>query len=292
MDTLDPIQALVLGIVQGLTEFLPISSSAHLIIVPWLLGWKDPAINSVQFDVALHMGTLIAVLAYFRNDWVRLIGAFITSIAQRQIGDDPNRRIAWYVLLASIPAAIVGGLGESKIDDLFHQPNNVRTGLLVIAGAMIVMAALLLAAERVGKHALEMSSLTLNTALGIGLAQALSLIPGVSRSGSTITAGLFFGLKREAAARFSFLMATPVILGAGIKKLYDLFHPKPGEVAGIPANEQLGFLVGFAAAAVVGFFCIYFLLRYLQRNSTAPFIWYRFMLGIGLIVLVLIGFQK
>src|SRR5205814_66921 len=160
---MDLFQALVLGVVQGLTEFLPISSSAHLIIVPWLFGWKNPAINSVQFDVALHMGTLIAVLAYFWRDWVRLIGALIASIRERKVGDDPNRRVGWYVLLASIPAAIVGVLGESKIDELFHEPGNQRTGLLVIAGAMIIMAALLLLAERVGRHLLDMSGLTLNS---------------------------------------------------------------------------------------------------------------------------------
>ena len=279
------IQALVLGIVQGLTEFLPISSSAHLIIVPWLLGWNDPAINSIQFDVALHMGTLIAVLAYFWNDWVRFIRAFIRSVVERKIGTDTDRRLAWYLLLASIPAGIVGGLGESKIDDLFHQPANIRTGLVVIAVMMIVMAGLLMLAERVGKHALTMSQLTLRPALGIGFAQALALIPGVSRSGSTITTGLFLGLRREDAARFSFLLATPVVLGAGLKKVYDLTKT-PG---GIPSDQQMGFVVGFVAAAVVGFLCIHFLLRFLQRRSTAPFIWYRFMLGILLLVLVFAG---
>jgi undecaprenyl-diphosphatase len=284
----DLIQALVLGIVQGLTEFLPISSSAHLVIVPWLLGWTDPAITSVQFDVALHLGTLTAVIVYFWQDWVRLIGALLASIRDRSMGDDPNRRIAWYVILASIPAAVAGALGQSKIDDLFHQAQNLRTGLLIIAIAMIVLAALLLMAERVGKHLLGMDGLTLNTALGIGFAQALALIPGVSRSGSTITAGLFFGLKREAAARFSFLLGTPVILGAGLKSLYDVFSKE----GGIPADLQAGFVVGFVAAALVGFASIHFLLQYLQRRSTAPFIWYRFMLGILLIVLVVIGFRS
>ncbi len=284
---MDLIQALVLGIVQGLTEFLPISSSAHLIIVPWLFGWKDPAITSVQFDVALHMGTLIAVVVYFWNDWRRLLGALFASLMERKIGTNVDRRTAWFVLLASIPAGIVGGLGESKIDDLFHEAKNLRTGLIVIGIAMLVMATLLLLAERMGRHELDMSGLNLNTALGIGFAQALALIPGVSRSGGTITAGLFFGLKREAAARFSFLLATPVVLGAGLKKLYDLLKT-PG---GIPSGQQLGFVVGFLAAAIVGFLCIHFLLMYLQKRSTAPFIWYRYMLGIALIVLVVIGFR-
>ena len=160
-------------------------------------------------------------LVYFWTDWVRYVRAWIGSVATRSIGDDPDRRIAWYLLLASIPAGVVGVLGESKIDALFHEFANLRTGLLIIGAVMFIMAGVLLIAERVGEHRLEMTGLHLNTALIIGFAQALALIPGVSRSGSTITAGLFVGLKREPAARFSFLLATPVILGAGLKKVYD-----------------------------------------------------------------------
>jgi undecaprenyl-diphosphatase len=281
----DLVQAFVLGLVQGLTEFLPISSSAHLILVPWLFGWRDPAVNSLQFDVALHMGTLLAVLTYFWADWRRLIAAFFASVAQRRIGADPDRRLAWFILLGSIPAALAGVLGESKIDEVFHDPQNLKTGLIVIAVMMLVMGGLLLLAERLGRHAIDLQGIQLNTALGVGVAQALALIPGVSRSGSTITAGLIFGLKREAAARFSFLLATPVVLGAGLKKLYDLYR-EPG---GIPAAQQMGFAVGFATAAITGFLCIHFLLRYLQRHSTAPFIWYRFMVGALILALVLLG---
>ncbi len=283
---MDLFQALILGLVQGLTEFLPVSSSAHLIIVPWLFGWNSPALNSLQFDVALHMGTLLAVLVYFARDWRRLIGAMFSSLVERRLGDDPDRRLGWLIVLASVPAAVVGLLGESKVDDLFHQPQNLRTGLLVIAVALILVGGLLMFAERVGTHLIGMSGIRLPTAVAVGLAQALALIPGVSRSGSTITAGLYMGLTREAAARFSFLLATPVVLGAGLKKLYDVI--KEG---GITASEQMGFLVGFAAAAVSGFVCIYFLLRYLQRNSIAPFIWYRFMAGLALLALVLFGFR-
>ncbi len=285
---MDLLQALVLGLVQGLTEFLPVSSSAHLVIVPWLFGWKDPAINSLQFDVALHMGTLLAVLAYFASDWRRLIAAFFRSIFERRIGADPDRRLAWFLALGSIPAGIVGVLAESKVDALFHDPNNLRTGIAIIAVMLIVMGGFLLLAERLGQQRITLANIQLNSAIGIGLAQALAVIPGVSRSGSTITAGLFFGLTREAAARFSFLLATPVVLGAGLKKVYDLTK-EPG---GLPANEQIGFLIGFVAAAVSGFICIYFLLRYLQRNSTAPFIWYRFFAGLALLALVLLGFQS
>jgi undecaprenyl-diphosphatase len=171
---LDIFQSIVLGIVQGLTEFLPISSSAHLLIVPWLFGWKDHAITSIQFDVALHMGTLIAVLVYFARDWRRLIVAFVRSIFERRIGDDTDRRLAWFLLLASIPGGIVGLLAESKIDDLFHKSENVRTGIIVIAVMMIVLAAVLWLAERLGKRMYDLRNLSFGTAAVIGLSQALA----------------------------------------------------------------------------------------------------------------------
>ncbi len=265
---------------------MPISSSAHLLIVPWLFGWNEPEITSIQFDVALHMGTLIAVLIYFASDWRRLVVGFVRSVVERKVGDDPDRKLAWMVAIGSIPAAIVGFLGESKVDEIFHKPENIRMAILVIASAMIVLALVLFAAERVGKHIFELRNIELPTAVTVGLAQALALIPGVSRSGSTITAGLFMGLKREVAARFSFLLATPVVLGAGLKKLYDAL--KEG---GIPSNQQLGFIIGFIAAAISGYLCIAILLRFLQRNSTMPFIIYRVVLGIALLVLVALNFH-
>jgi undecaprenyl-diphosphatase len=279
---LDAIQALILGIIQGLTEFLPISSSAHLIIVPWLFGWQNRAITSVEFDVALHMGTLIAVLAYFWADWRRLIAAFFRSLSERRIGADPDRRLVWLIVLGTIPAAVAGLLAEDAIDETFHDPNNLSFGLWIIAIMMIVMGLLLLLAERVGTRRMEMPDIRLPSALGIGIAQALALIPGVSRSGSTMTAGLFFGLKRDVAARFSFLLSTPIVVAAGLKSLYELR-------GGIPADQQMGFALGFLASAVSGFLCIHFLLRYLQNRSTAPFIWYRLFVGIGIILLLVIG---
>lgn len=284
---MDIFQSLVLGIVQGLTEFLPISSSAHLLIVPWIFGWTDPAITSIQFDVALHMGTLIAVLIYFAADWRRIIVAFVQSVIERRIGDDNDRRLAWFVVIGSIPAVVLGVLAESKIDEFFHRPENFRTGIVVIAVMMIVLAGILFFAERVGKRVLDMQHLNVGTAISVGFAQALALIPGVSRSGSTITAGLLLGLKRETAARFSFLLATPVVLGAGLKKLYDAL-----QVGGIPSDQITGFVIGFVASAVSGFFCIAFLMRFLQRNSTMPFILYRVGLGILLLVLIMIGFRQ
>ncbi len=284
---MDIFQALVLGLLQGLTEFLPVSSSAHLVFVPWLLGWDDKSITSIQFDVALHMGTLVAVLVYFAADWRRLIAAFFASVIERRIGNDPDRRLVWLIGLGTIPAALAGALAESSIDSAFHDPANLRNGVLVIAVMMIVMGGLLLLAERAGRRTIPLEGITLPAALAIGVAQALALIPGVSRSGSTITAGLFAGLKRDAAARFSFLLSTPVVLGAGVKQAYDML--KEG---GMPAGSEMGFLVGFITSAVSGFLCIFFLLRYLQRNSTAPFIWYRFMVGLGLLLLLFLGFRS
>lgn len=283
---MDLFHALILGIVQGLTEFLPISSSAHLLIVPWLFGWTEESLTSLQFDVALHMGTLLAVLAYFAADWRRLLVAFFRSLVERRIGDDPDRRLVWLIALGSIPAAVAGVLAESQVEALFHDPNAVLTAMTIIAVMMIVMGGLLLLAERLGKHSIDLTHIRAPQALGVGLAQALALIPGVSRSGSTITAGLFFGLRRETAARFSFLLSTPVVLGAGLKKAYDVM-----QAGGIPQDQVAGFVVGFLAAAISGFLCIAFLLRYLQRNTMAPFIWYRFMVGLLLLVLVVFGFR-
>jgi undecaprenyl-diphosphatase len=280
---MDVFQAIFLGIVQGLTEFLPVSSSAHLVFVPWLFGWET---SSLEFDVALHMGTLLAVLVYFAGDWRRIIAAFFRTLSQRRIGDDPDGRLLWLIALGTIPAVLVGVVGEGAIDAYFHEPANLRIGLTVIAIMMLVMGAVLWLAERVGRRIYEMRHLNLGTAMTIGVAQALALIPGVSRSGSTITAGLFMGLKREAAARFSFLLATPVVLGAGLKKLYDVIQE-----GGIPAGEEWAFTAGFIAAAISGFLCIFFLLRYLQRHSTAPFIVYRFLIGLALLILILSGFR-
>jgi undecaprenyl-diphosphatase len=271
--------------VQGLSEFIPISSSAHLIIVPWLFNWPDPGI---AFDVALHIGTLVAVLVYFWRDWLRLIGGAVRTLGARRLDADPDGRLAWFIVLATIPGALAGLLGESKLDELFHgtTASGRANGILIIGVVMIALAALLYLAERRASHLYDMGHLTLAQALTIGVAQAFAIIPGVSRSGSTITAGLFMNLKREAAARFSFLLGTPVIVGAGVKKAYDISK------TGIPAGDQMAFFVGFLVATVSGYFAIFFLLRFLQRNSTLPFIVYRVIIGLGLIALVLIGFRR
>src|SRR5258708_6940111 len=185
------IQSIILGLVQGLTEFIPVSSSAHLIIVPWLFGWNDPALTSLPFDVALHLGTLLAVLAYFAGDWVRLIRAGFSSLVERKIGSDPDRRLAWYLVIGCIPGAIVGVLAESKINDLFHVPGTpIQPAAIIVMGIIIaLLGALLLAAERLARHARKLEQMTLRGSILIGLAQAGAGFPGVLGPGATTPPG-------------------------------------------------------------------------------------------------------
>jgi undecaprenyl-diphosphatase len=283
------LQAIILGIVQGLTEFIPISSSAHLIIVPWLFGWNDPSLTSLSFDVALHLGTLVAVVWIFASDWVRLIRAGLASLVERKIDSDPDRKLAWLLVIGCIPGGIAGMLGESKIDSLFHQPGvPIRLMAIVVMGIIIAALALILfIVERRARYTREMNSLTLKDAIMIGLAQALAIFPGVSRSGSTITAGLALNLKRETAARFSFLLSAPIILGAGLKSAWDMFQQYHAG-AGFSLTELLLFPFGFAAAAVTGYFCIKYLLLFLQKNSTDVFVYYRWGLAILIIIVALV----
>src|SRR3954452_18726165 len=191
------LQAIVIGIVQGLTEFLPVSSSAHLILVPPLLGWDDPFINSASFDVMLHLGTLLALVVYFWRDLLVLIAAGVASIRERSIGSDPNRRLAWLLLLSVVPAALLGVLGEGFFDTYFREPDR----LVYVCGILIIGAIILFIAERVGSRARALDQADLADAAIIGGAQAFALFPGISRSGITIAAGLFRGMKRESAAR-------------------------------------------------------------------------------------------
>jgi undecaprenyl-diphosphatase len=252
--------------------------------VPWLFGWPDPGI---AFDVALHMGTVIAVLAYFWRDWLNIIQGLLRVVSTRRI-DDPQGKLGVYILLGTIPGVIAGLLLETRIDESFHSadPATQANGILIIAVLMIALAVALFLGERLARHRLDITQLTLGAALGVGLAQALAVLPGVSRSGSTITAGLFAGLKREAAARFSFLLGTPIIVGSGIKKGYDVL-----QAGGIPADQQAAFAIGFVVAVISGYLAIWLLLRFLQRNSTLPFIVYRVVVGVLLIALVLAGFR-
>jgi undecaprenyl-diphosphatase len=270
MDAL--IHAAILGIVQGLTEFLPISSSAHLILVPRLLGWNDAFIDSTAFDVMLHMGTLVALLAYFWRDLIGLLGAWLASIRDRRIGADPQRRLAWLLVVSVIPAAILGAGLESFFDEAF------REHYQWIAVFVLVGAILLWLGERRGRQARSLDGMVLRDAVTIGVAQAIALFPGISRSGVTIAAGLLLGLTREAAARFSFLMAVPVIAGAGIWKSRTLIG------ADLGGAEEGQLVVGIVASALFGFLAIAFLLRFLRSNPTTIFVAYRIVLAAVILV--------
>ena len=279
------IKAVVLGLVQGLTEFMPVSSSAHLIIIPWLFHWDDPGL---AYDVALHLGTLFALLWYFRSDWARLVRAGIDSIRERKISGDIDRRLVWFLIIATIPGVIIGLLAEGRIEELFHQPGAAHGNVAMIALAVVIalLGAVLFIVERVARHRRRLDQITLNDSMIIGLAQGLAIFPGVSRSGSTITAGLALGLQRETAARFSFLLSTPIILSAGLKSIYDL----SGELA-VGATVQIDWLaytIGFITAALSGYLCIRFLLRFLQQHTTDVFVYYRWALAVLVIVVVFV----
>jgi undecaprenyl-diphosphatase len=258
---MDLLQAAVLGVVQGLSEFLPISSSGHLIMVPYLFGWPP---HSQAFDLALHLGTLLALVWYFWADWLRLIRGFclgVVSVDTRQ--RDPAWRMAVLVLLGSIPAGLIGVVAEKPIETLLRSP-------VLNAVLLIVFGLVLFVVDRLASLKRSMDDLRWLDALTMGLAQALALMPGVSRSGITITAGLIRGLDRPTAARFSFLLSGPIIAAAAVFKLRE----------GIPASEVGAALVGTACSAIVGFIAIGFLLRYLQRNSLAIFVVYRVLFGL------------
>ena len=261
METL--LQAVVIGIVQGLTEFLPISSSAHLILLPRVLGWDDAFINSPAFVVMLHMGTLAALLVYFWRDLLRYALAALAALRERRVGDDPDRRMALLLAASVIPAALLGVLLEDFVDTFF------RDELLAVVALLVAGAVVLFVAERVARHRLQMEELRVRDALGIGLAQALALFPGISRSGITIAAGLYLGLERPAAARFAFLMGTPIIFGAGLWKVRELLG------GGAGAFEPTVLAAGMVASALAGLAAIWLLLAYLRRYSTDIFVLYR-----------------
>lgn len=281
------LEAIILGIVQGLTEFIPISSSAHLIIIPWLFKWNDPALTSLPFDVALHLGTLVAVLSYFAADWVRLIRAGLSSLAERRIGDDPDRRLAWLLVIACIPGGIAGVLMESRIEHWFHEPNHpIKTAAMIVMAIIIALLGLfLLLAERLARHERTMKTLSIKDAIVIGVAQAFAVFPGISRSGSTITAGLFQGLKREDAARFSFLLSAPIVGGAGLKTLLDIYDAYHANT--LAHSDLVLFPVGVIAATISGYLTIKYLLRFLQQHSTKLFVYYRWVLAIFIVVVAL-----
>ena len=263
---IDVLQATILGTIQGITEFLPISSHAHLILIPWLLGWPDPGLT---FDVALHLGTLVALLIYFFQDWVYLtMSAF--RIFKRE-PDDSDARLALYIILATIPGGIAGLLFE-HLEDQISTPT-------VIASMLIAIALLMRFAEISGIRKTNLETMRLSDALTIGFAQALAIIPGVSRSGVTITAGLFRGMTRKSAAQFSFLLSAPIVAGAVVKKVMDI------AVNGLPPGQSGPFVVGIIVSAFWGVVSIAAMMRYLQTRSTFVFINYRIVLGITVLTL-------
>jgi len=256
---MDVVQAIVLGLVQGLGEFLPISSSAHLVLTPWFFRWTDPGLT---FSVALHLGTLIAVVVYFWRDIIDLVA---NGLSRPHSADG---RMFWYLVVASLPGAIFGLLLEEQAETVFRSP-------LLVALALALMGIILWWADQRGRKTRQFTDISLADSIIVGLSQALAIIPGVSRSGITMSAGLLAGMKRETAARFSFLMSIPIIAGAALLTLKDLTLQ----------DIDLAFFLGVITAAIVGFLAIRFLLQYLRHGSYLLFTWYRIVLA-GLVVIV------
>ncbi|MHB1361923.1 MAG: undecaprenyl-diphosphatase UppP [Thermoleophilia bacterium] len=262
------LQAIVLGIVQGLTEFLPVSSSAHLVLVPDVLGWDLP---STSFDIVLHLGTMVAVVAYFWRDIVEMAASFF----QRDRAALARRRLGLLLIIGTIPAAVIGALFQKKFEDLFSEPAEVAL-FLIITGVLLV------ASEAVARRNRHIKDLSVTDSVLIGAAQAVAIAPGISRSGATISTGLFLGLTREAAARYSFLLSIPIIAGAAVLKLRHGFEGGNGETAGT-------LIFGFLAAVVSGFAAIRFLLGYVRRHNLRIFALYCWVVGGGVLLWKLIG---
>jgi undecaprenyl-diphosphatase len=258
------LQAVILGLAQGLGEFLPISSSAHLVLVPWFFRWTDPGLT---FDVALHIGTLVAVVIYFWKDWWELIIKGFSDV--RSV----RGRLFWYLAAASVPGAATGFLLEKKAETIFRSP-------VLIAVMLIGMGILLYWADRRSAKNIEMNGITFWTSMLIGISQALAIIPGVSRSGITMTTGLLAGVTREGAARFSFLLSTPIIFGAAMVKLPHVISNS--------SMITVSFAIGMLVSCVTGIISIGFLLRYVQTKNFLPFAWYRFILGALVITITIV----
>ena len=267
------LKALLLGILQGLTEFLPVSSTGHLILAENILGVSQNKFG-LTFDAAIHLGTAIAVFSFFYPLWVKIIKALFKNIISKEKLTS-NGKLGFYIILATIPAAVIGLLLEEKIETVFRQPKVVAFGLL--AGSLIIFLA-----DQLGKQLNKLEKITPLKSLIIGFSQSIALIPGISRSGVTISAGMFTGLKRRSAAEFAFLLSGPIVLGAGGKKLLDAITDFAS--GKLTSADFLFFAVGIASAAVSGYFVIKFLLKYLQSHSMIIFIIYRIILAIGILI--------
>lgn len=265
------IQAIILGLLQGATEFLPISSSGHLVLVPWLLGW-DKA--SLTFDTIVHLGTLVAVVIYFQRDIWQITRGVLVTLQQRNLAD-PDGRLGWLIALGCVPAALFGLLLEDFFESLFGAP-------LIVSCLLLITGLILLLSEKISQRLRQLEGIGVKDSLLIGLAQAAAIAPGISRSGATIAAGLALNIDREAAARFSFLLALPIILGAGLLKLKDTL------AEGVTSSEIGILVIGFVVAAVSGYACIYFLLAYIRRHSLYIFTAYCWLFGIFCLIMVFV----
>ncbi len=264
------IQSIILGIVQGAGEFLPISSTAHLILVPYFTGWKDPGL---AFDVALHVGTLIALLLFFWKDWLDIILSFLSKLGIKSKNQPSakyyiqNTNMLWLIVIATIPGAIFGFLLENKAETILRNP-------IIVAFALSLMGLVLYLADKYFKHRKDLKQLSWKDSLLIGISQAVAIIPGVSRSGATITAALARGINRSDAARFSFLLSTPIIFGAAMLKLPKLFSE----------GINLSIILGIIFSALSGYLAIKYLLKYIEKTGYGIFFWYRLGLAVAIVV--------
>lgn len=275
----DLLKAAILGTVQGLTEFLPVSSTGHLIIVEDLLN-VDQETYGLDFDAALHLGTLLALLVFFGHTWIDLFNGGVRTVRDRSFAD-PQGRLAWLIVLGTVPAAVLGLLFESEIEHAFRSPALVATMLLVFSGVFVL-------AERIGRRTRPIASLNWVDSLVVGFAQSVALVPGVSRSGATICAGLFRDVRREDAARFAFLLSAPIIAGAASSQMPGVVQDfVDGEFG---RDEFAFFVTGFLFSAVVGYWSIRFLLRYLVTNTLMPFVYYR--VALALLIFAVLIVQK
>ncbi len=266
------LEALLLGLLQGATEFVPVSSSGHLVLIPALLGWSDPGL---AYSAVVHLGTLLAVVLYLRADIAALITGWFRSVRLRRI-DSSQGRLAWLLIISAIPAGLIGFLLNDFFESLFGAP-------VAVASLLLVTGLFLFVSDLRGRQARALTDITWRDAALIGLAQGLAVAPGISRSGSTIAAGVFRGLHRDDAARFSFLMAIPVIVGAGG---YELLK---AVLAGLSNLQGITLLVGFVAALVSGYLAIWLFLSYLRKHSVRPFAYYCWAVGALFLVLTALG---
>ena len=258
---MDLIQSIILGAVQGITEFLPISSTAHLVLVPWFLSWKD---QGLPFNVALHVGSLVAIIFVFWRDWVLIIDEFVRSVFKGSFEGRPNGRIGLYLIIATVPGALAGLIFEEQAAGVLRNP-------LSIAFFLSAFAILLYLSDRFSKKRKSVADMNVADCLIIGLSQAFAIIPGVSRSGVTITGAMIRGFRRDEAAKFSFLMAAPLIAGAGV---FEMRHLDPASVASTP------FIAGLLASAVFAFLAMKFLIRFVRNASYTIFVIYRLVLAV------------